>query len=90
VAGKSGFVMQIVADVLRMPIEVAAGNQSVALGAAMFAAVAAGLYPDIPAAQKAMGSPIEKIYRPNPERSKVYDGIYESYKRLGGFVQKEY
>jgi L-ribulokinase len=90
IAGKSGFVMQIAADVLKAPIEVAAGDQSVALGAAMFAAVAAGLYPDIPAAQKAMGPPIEKIYRPNPERSKVYDGIYESYKRLGGFVQKKY
>lgn len=89
IAGKSSFVMQIVADVLKMPIEVAAGDQSVALGAAMFAAVVAGLYPDIPAAQKAMGAPIEKIYKPNPERSKVYDGIYESYKRLGEFVDIE-
>jgi L-ribulokinase len=90
IAGKSSFVMQTVADVLKMPIEVAAGDQSVALGAAMFAAVAAGLYPDIPAAQKAMGAPIEKIYMPNAERAKIYDEIYERYKRLGKFVEKEY
>ncbi|GHT58239.1 ribulokinase [Spirochaetia bacterium] len=87
IAGKSSFVMQTIADVLKMPIEVAAGDQSVALGAAMFAAVAAGLYPDIPSAQKAMGAPIEKIYRPNAERAKIYDGIYERYKRLGEFVE---
>ncbi|GHV03164.1 ribulokinase [Spirochaetia bacterium] len=87
IAGKSSFVMQTIADVLKMPIEVAAGDQSVALGAAMFAAVAAGLYPDIPAAQKAMGAPIEKIYTPNAERAKVYDGIYERYKGLGVFVE---
>ncbi|GHT93155.1 ribulokinase [Spirochaetia bacterium] len=88
VARKSSLVMQIVADVLKMPISVLASDQSVALGAAMFAAVVAGLYPDIPAAQKAMGSPIEKVYTPNPERSKVYDGIYTRYQKLGAFVQE--
>ncbi|MDR3161727.1 MAG: ribulokinase, partial [Spirochaetaceae bacterium] len=60
VARKSSLVMQILADVLNMPIKVPANDQSVALGAAMFAAVAAGLYPDIPAAQAVLCPPIEK------------------------------
>jgi L-ribulokinase len=86
VARKSPFMMQIIADVLNMPINVPANDQAVALGAAMFASVAAGLYPDVPAAQKALAAPIEKTYAPNPERVGVYNRIYEKYKTLGAFV----
>jgi L-ribulokinase len=88
VARKSSFVMQIVADVLKMPIHVPAADQSVALGAAMFAAVAAGLYPDIPAAQKALGAPIEKIYKPDAKRAALYDSLYAKYSSLGAEVEK--
>jgi L-ribulokinase len=87
VAKKSPFVMQIIANVLNMPISVPAGDQSVALGAAMFAAVTAGLYPDIPAAQKAIGAPIESTYRPNPQEVQIYNRIYQDYKSLGAFVE---
>ncbi|MDR1046802.1 MAG: ribulokinase [Treponema sp.] len=87
VARKSPFIMQILADVLNMPINVPAGDQAVALGAAMFAATAAGLYPDIPSAQAALCSPIEKVYEPNKEMVKVYDGIYKQYRALGAFVE---
>jgi L-ribulokinase len=86
VARKSPFVMQILADVLKRPIHVPASDQAVALGAAMFAAVAAGLYPDIPSAQKALGSPIERTYTPRAENSALYDGIYARYGALGKFV----
>jgi L-ribulokinase len=87
VARKSPFVMQIIADVLDMPIHVPSGDQSVALGAAMFASVAAGLYPDIPAAQKALCSPIEKIYSPNQESAAMYGELYRRYKSLGAFAE---
>jgi L-ribulokinase len=86
VARKSSLVMQILADVLNMAIHVSGSDQAVALGAAMFAAVAAGLYPDIPAAQKALTPPIEKIYSPKPARAAVYDTLYGRYKTLGTFV----
>ena len=89
VAKKSPFVMQIIADVLNMPISVPAGDQPVALGAAMFAAVAAGLYPDIPAAQKAICAPIENTYNPNPREVGIYEKLYGDYKTLGAFVEKE-
>ncbi|MCL2472983.1 MAG: ribulokinase [Treponema sp.] len=89
VARKSPFVMQIIADVLNMPIHIPASDQSVALGAAMFAAVAAGLYPDIPAAQKALCSPIDKVYKPDPEKVKIYEELYGRYKTLGVFAEEQ-
>ena len=80
-------VMQIVSDVLGMPIAVPASDQAVAMGAAMFAAVVAGLYPDIPAAQAAMAAALEKEYKPDPGRSKIYDTLYKEYQALGSFVE---
>jgi L-ribulokinase len=53
----------------------------------MFAAVAAGLYPDIPAAQAVLCPPIEKTYVPRPERVTVYDSLYKLYQNLGAFAE---
>jgi len=89
VARKSTFVMQIVCDVLKMPIDVPASDQSVALGAAMFAAIAGGVYPNVEAAQKAMGAPIEKTYKPSVAASAKYDRIYKKYQAMGTFIEKE-
>lgn len=88
VARKNQFVMQTVADVLGMDVAVAAGDQAVALGAAMFAATAAGLHPTVEAAQKAMSAGTEKVYRPNPDATRRYDAIYQEYLRLGAFMEK--
>jgi L-ribulokinase len=83
VAKKSDFVMQTLADVMGMPIKVARSEQSVALGAAMFAAVAAGVYPTINDAQKAMGQGFEKEYKPKAENVDKYKELYEQYLELG-------
>jgi L-ribulokinase len=87
VARKSSLVMQFMADAIGMPVEVSSSDQAAALGAAMFAAVVGGFYPDIPAAQKAMGAPVEKAYSPSPEGSKRMDRLYRQYKALGSFMQ---
>ncbi len=87
VAKKSAFVMQTLADVLNMPIKVAASEQTCALGAAMFAAVAAGVYSKVEEAQKAMGQGFEKTYYPQAENAAAYVKIYEQYKALGLFVE---
>ena len=87
VARKSPFIMQTIADVLDMPIHIPANDQAVALGAAIFAAVAAGLYPDIPAAQKAICSPIDKVYSPNPDAVKAYGELYLRYQELGDYAE---
>jgi len=89
VAKKSPYVMQIVADVLNMPIKVARSEQTCALGSAMAASVAAGLHKDIAAAQKAMGGGFESEYLPDKDRAAVYDNIYNKYKKLGKFVEFE-
>jgi len=89
VSKKSPFVMQIVSDVLGMKIRVVRSEQACALGAAMFAATVAGIYPTVEKAQKAMGSGFEKEYKPRKENSKIYLKLYEKYKRLGAFVESE-
>ena len=66
VAKKSRFVMQTIADVMNLEVTVAAGDQTVALGAAMFAATAAGLYAEVEDAQRAMSSGTESVYQPDP------------------------
>jgi L-ribulokinase len=87
VAKKNPFVMQIVSDVLNMPIKVAASDQTCALGSAMAASVVAGIYKDIPAAQKAMGGGFEKEYQPDPVRAKKYNELFNKYKKLGSFIE---
>jgi L-ribulokinase len=89
VARKSPLVMQITSDVLGMEISVSANDQSVALGGAMFAATAAGLYPDVLSAQAAMRAPVERVYKPDPARRAAYDKIYKKYRALGAFAEKE-
>jgi L-ribulokinase len=83
VAKKSPFVMQTMADVMNMPIKVARAEQCVALGAAMFAAVASGVYKTVEEAQNAMGQGFEKEYFPIPENAMKYNSIYSQYLKLG-------
>ena len=90
VAKKSPFVMQIVADVLDMPIKVARSEQACALGTAMAAAVVAGVYSSTAEAQKKMGSGIETEYHPIPENVEKYKTLYEQYKKLGKFVEFDF
>ncbi len=89
VAKKSPLVMQIVADVLDMPIKVARSEQACALGSAMAAAVAAGVYPNTSEAQKKMGGGIETEYHPIPENVEKYKKLYAKYKKFGSFIEAE-
>jgi L-ribulokinase len=89
VAKKSTFVMQVMADVLDMPIKVARSEQTPALGSAMLGAAAAGLYPTVKAAQKAMGSGYDVEYFPVPENAAIYRRLYEKYKILGSLIEQE-
>jgi len=90
VAKKSPFVMQVVADVLDMPIKVARPEKACALGSAMAAAVAAGVYTTLAEAQKKMGGGFETEYHPIPENVEKYKVLYEKYKKFGKFIEFEY
>lgn len=86
---KSPFVMQTLADVLGMPIKVARSEQACAFGASMFAAVVAGVYPNVEAAQKTMGQGFASEFYPNEENHKVYLELYKKYQSLGKFTEQQ-
>ena len=88
VAKKSPFVMQVVADVLNMPIMVARSEQACALGTAMAAATVAGLYPTVLDAQKAMGNGYEMEYKPIRANADAYAKLYALYGEAGGYVER--
>jgi L-ribulokinase len=79
---KSAPLMQIYSDVTRRALSVIGSEQGPALGAAIHAAVAAGAYPDVPAAASAMGRVHPDVYRPDAARADVYDELYAEYVRL--------
>jgi L-ribulokinase len=89
VAKKNPFVMQIVSDVLNIPIKVAASEQTCALGAAMTASVVAGIHKDIPTAQKIMGGGFEKEYFPDPVRAGKYERLFNKYRYLGKMIEAD-
>jgi len=89
VAKKNPYVMQIVADVLNMPLKVASHDQTCALGSAMAASVMAGIHGDFESAQKAMGGGFEKIYEPDPLRAEKYNLLFSRYKKLGSFIENK-
>ncbi|HAH25337.1 MAG TPA: ribulokinase [Prolixibacteraceae bacterium] len=87
VAKKSPFIMQIVCDVLNMPIKVARSEQACALGSAMAAAVVAGVCSDISEAQKNMGGGFETTYLPIAENAAQYEVLYAKYLKLGELIE---
>jgi len=87
---KSPFVMQTLADVLGMPIKVAQTEQACAFGAAMFAAVAAGVYAKVEEAQHNMGAGFANTYYPNVEAHNLYQQLYQNYLKLGKASEEGY
>ena len=88
VAKKSPFIMQMMADVMNMPIRIHKSEQTCALGAAMFAATVAGVYDKVEDAMVAMGQGFDVEYHPNQELVAIYAKRYEKYGELGGFIEK--
>jgi len=89
VAKKSPFIMQMMADVMNMPIKIHKSEQTCALGAAMFAATASGVYEKVEDAMQAIGQGFDNEYHPNSERTAIYQRRYEKYLRLGNFIEAE-
>ncbi|MBO2943338.1 ribulokinase [Paenibacillus sp. F411] len=83
---KNRLLMQIYADVTQREIFIADSKQTPALGAAMFAAVAAGAanggYATITEAAVSMARVKEETYRPIPEHAAAYEQLYQEYSKL--------
>ncbi|NWG18253.1 MAG: ribulokinase [Chloroflexi bacterium] len=79
---KNAMLRQIYADVTGRSFRLSGSSQAPALGSAMHAAVAAGLYPDIAAAAEKMGKLKDEVVEPIAENKAVYDELYHEYKIL--------
>lgn len=80
-AVKNATLMQIYADILNRPMKVAASDQTCALGAALFGAVASGEYQLADLQQKCCHMR-GRVYEPNPEHRAIYDELYALYLQL--------
>jgi L-ribulokinase len=90
VAKKSPYIMQVMADVMAMPIRIHKSDQTCAMGAAMFAATAAGLYDKVEDAMNAMGQGFDKECQPDKAKENLYAARYEKYVALGKQVETNY
>ncbi|MBS1746789.1 MAG: ribulokinase [Bacteroidetes bacterium] len=88
VAKKSPYIMQVMADVMNMPIRIHKSEQTCAIGAAMFAATAAGVYDKVENAMQAMGQGFDAEYKPDNKNIDLYNKRFEKYKALGKFIEQ--
>lgn len=89
VAKKSPFIMQMMADVMNMPIRIHRSEQTCAIGAAMFAATVAGIYPKVEDAMATMGQGFDAEYQPDPQKVEIYAKRYQQYIALGKAIETQ-
>jgi len=87
VAKKSPYIMQMMADVMNMPIRIHKSEQTCAAGAAMFAATAAGIYPRVEEAMQAMGQGFDVTYQPDQTKKEYYKRKFRKYTSLGKIIE---
>ena len=83
VAKKSKFIMQTLADTLNMPVRVVESEQTPALGAGIYAALAAGLFSSYREASGVLGSKYIAEYHPNPSKVEIMKDLMKKYTKLG-------
>ncbi len=88
VAKKSPYIMQMMADVMQMPIRIHRSEQTCAAGAAMFAATVAGIYPDVQKAMEQMGQGFDAEYKPAAANADYYAKRYQRYRELGNYISE--
>lgn len=79
--------MQVMSDVMNMPIRIHRSEQTCAMGAAMFAATVAGLYDKVEDAMQTMGQGFDAEYHPRPENIAYYQQRYQLYMQAGAFIE---
>ena len=82
ISRKNPFIMQMFSDVCGKPINISASKNETCLGTAIFASVAAGIYPDIAVAAQKLGKVRSEVYLPNFENTVKYNRLYSEYIRL--------
>jgi L-ribulokinase len=77
---KNDVLNQVYADVLQRPVLVPSGNV-VGLGSAIFAFLAAKVFPTLESAQRAI-CPAHRVFQPQASEQAVYDTLYPLYRKL--------
>ncbi len=88
IAQKDPMMMQIYADVTQREIRVVNAKQPAARGCAIYAAVAAGLFPNLDTAVRHFALPEAARYTPVPAHSAAYEPLYAEYSRLYAYFGK--
>ncbi|MGO1458773.1 MAG: FGGY-family carbohydrate kinase [Flaviflexus sp.] len=78
-AANSTIWLQMFADGIGKPLDIVDATESGTLGTAICSAVAAGLYPDVPSAVRAMTSPPRARIEPNPEFTELFAQRFERF-----------
>jgi sugar (pentulose or hexulose) kinase len=79
---QSDAAMQLTADIFGLPAARPHVYEASGLGAAIDASVGLGLYPDVPAAVRAM-TRVGRVFEPNPQAHAVYEQLYSRvYQRM--------
>ena len=82
IAHKSPYVMQMIADVLQKEVETVDSKQTCAQGAAIYAALAAKIYPDMECAIRHMSARKNIRYYPDSTKHVFYERKYNEYQNL--------
>lgn len=89
IAGKNPLLMQQFADILEMPVEIGLTSDGPAIGSAIFAAVAAGIYSTVKDAWEKMGIRRFKVYEPDEEYRTAYREIRRRNRALRMKIREE-
>lgn len=80
-AAKSAVWAQIFADITQRPVEAVLSSEVGALGAAICASVAGGVYRDLPQAAEAM-TRVRRRFDPDPAKAAFYAARYEDFQQM--------
>jgi L-ribulokinase len=89
VAKRSPYIMQVMANIMNMPIRIHKSEQTCALGAAMFAATAGGVYGKVEEAMEHMGQGFDAVYTPDATIVPYYQQRYLQYQQAGAYTESK-